>query len=114
MTEKTTTQAISQATHTGIGESAWASARTSSRLDAEMVAQLRMVLSESFRTAKNWLDLIRALRSKGFYLQRDQDRMRLRDANSHVEICTCRFLGFPGKELEARFGAPLPDDSSEA
>ncbi|MFS4581389.1 hypothetical protein [Phaeobacter sp. C3_T13_0] len=102
------------ATQGRIGESAWATARNGSRLDTEMAAQLRMVLSESFRTARSWLDLIRALRSKGFYLQQSEGRIRLRDAHSHIEICTCRFLGFPGAELEARFGTPLPDNLRQA
>ncbi|MFV1464486.1 MULTISPECIES: hypothetical protein [unclassified Phaeobacter] len=114
MMGKTPTQAQTHETVISSGETAWATARNGSRLDAEMAAQLRMVLSESFRTAKNWLDLIRALRSKGFYLERSDGRTRLRDAHSHVEICTCRFLGFPGKELEVRFGAPLPDNISQA
>ncbi|UWR64778.1 hypothetical protein K4L02_00630 [Phaeobacter inhibens] len=109
MKEKRSTQDITAGEYISAGESAWATARNSSRLDAEMAAQLRMVLSESFRTAKNWLDLIRALRSKGFYLERKDGRIRLRDAHSHVEICTCRFLGYPGVELETRFGEPLPE-----
>ncbi|ATG42071.1 hypothetical protein PhaeoP18_00100 [Phaeobacter piscinae] len=109
MMEKRSAQDIAEGEHISAGESAWASARSSSRLDAEMAAQLRMVLSESFRTAKTWLELIRALRIKGFYLERKDGRMRLRDAHSHVEICTCRFLGFPGRDLETRFGEPLPE-----
>ncbi|ATG34276.1 MULTISPECIES: hypothetical protein [Phaeobacter] len=109
MVEKQSAQEIAEGEHISAGESAWATARNSSRLDAEMAAQLRMVLSESFRTAKTWLELIRALRIKGFYLERKDGRMRLRDAHSHVEICTCRFLGFPGGELETRFGEPLPE-----
>jgi len=90
------------------GESAWASARMSARLDTEMAVQLRMVLNESFRTAKSWVDLFQALRDKGFYLQHRSGRTRLKDCHSHVEICTCRFLGYPTSELENRFGAKMP------
>lgn len=89
-------------------QSAWSSARIHKRLDSEMAAQLRILLSGDFSCAQDWLALNRALRGKGFYLQRTQVQLMLHDIHSHVEICTSQLLGFPLKELETRLGMIQP------
>jgi hypothetical protein len=85
-------------------QSAWASARISNRLDSEMAALLRMYLFGVFSKANDWGKLNTRLRDKGFYLKRSGTHLWLRDCHSHVEICTCRFLGFPSVGLEMRLG----------
>ncbi len=88
-----------------LAQSAWASARIFGRMDSEMAAWLRMHLFGAFSDAKNWDELNKKLHHFGFYLQRKGAHMWLRDCHSHVEICTCSFLGFPSTELKLRLGA---------
>ncbi|MBY6141366.1 hypothetical protein KUV26_18155 [Leisingera daeponensis] len=88
--------------------SAWATARIHKRLDSEMAAQLRMLLAGSFQTARSWLELRKGLKQHGFYLCRSGLRLLLCDMHSHVEICSCRFLGFPAAVLEQRLGSLMP------
>ncbi|MBT8153312.1 cytochrome P450 [Epibacterium ulvae] len=88
-------------------QSAWASARTSKRLDTELAMQLRIILGGEFRRAKNWNALRRALRGKGFSLKVEQGQLRLIDSISRVDICSTGFLGFPLSQLEQDFGAPV-------
>lgn len=89
-------------------QTAWANARIHKRLDSEMAAQLRMLLGDVFRSARNWLELRKELKQHGFYLRRKGLRLLLCDSHSHVEICSCRFLGFPVAMLEQRLGNLLP------
>ncbi len=93
-----------------MGQSAWASARMSKRLDTELAMQLRIILGGEFRRAKNWNALRRALRSKGFSLQVEQGQLRLIDSISRVDICSTSFLGFPLSQLEQTFGAPVDSE----
>lgn len=89
-------------------QTAWASARIHKRLDSEMAAQLRMLLSGVFEAAQSWLELRKGLKQHGFYLRRRGLRLFLCDIHSHVEICSCRYLGFPAAVLEQRLGRLLP------
>ncbi|WP_052269565.1 hypothetical protein [Leisingera sp. ANG-M6] len=89
-------------------QTAWASARIHKRLDSEMAAQLRMLLAGIFHSAQSWLELRKGLKLHGFYLRRKGLRLLLCDIHSHVEICSCRFLGFPAAVLEQRLGRLLP------
>jgi len=84
-------------------QSGWASARSNNRWNTEMEISLRMHLWEEFTKARNWLDLRRRLVSKGFYLKQEENSVRLRDAFSNVDICSCRFLGFPSAQLTTKF-----------
>ena len=84
-------------------QSGWASARASNRWNSEMEVSLRMYLWEEFSKARSWLDLRRRLVSKGFYLKQVANSVHLRDAYSNVDICSCRFLGFPSAQLTSRF-----------
>lgn len=84
-------------------ESAWSSARVVPSLDVETAAMLRMHMHEDFSNALSWQDLSERLNNKGFYLKTDGTTVRIHDTHSHVEICTCSFLGFPSAQLEARF-----------
>jgi len=84
-------------------QSAWATARVTDRWGTEMEVSLRAYLHEEFSKARSWLDLRRRLVSKGFYLKQVDNRVRLRDAYSNVDICSCRRLGFPSAELTTRF-----------
>lgn len=86
-------------------QSAWASARIFGRMDSEMAALLRIHLFSAFSEAKNWGELNEQLHFFGFYLQRSGAHLWLRDCHSHVEICTCSFLGFPSIDLKLRLGA---------
>ena len=87
-------------------QSAWASAKaTKKQLDTEMAVSLRMYLYEEFSKARSWLDLRRRLKSKGFYLKQGENSVRLRDAYSNVDICSCKFLGFPSGQLTTKFAA---------
>jgi len=86
-------------------QSGWASARASNRWNTEMAVSLRTYLWEEFTKARSWLDLRRRLVSKGFYLKQVENSVHLRDAYSNVDICSCRFLGFPSAELTSRFAA---------
>lgn len=84
-------------------ENAWASTRVVRSLDVETAALLRMHLQEDFSDAASWSDLAQRLKNKGFYMKTDGATVRLHDCHSHVEICSCSFLGFPSSQLEARF-----------
>ena len=84
-------------------ESAWSSARVVRSLDVETAALLRMHMQDDFSNATCWQDLGERLKNKGFYLKTDGETVRLHDSHSHVEICSCSFLGFPSSQLEARF-----------
>jgi len=84
-------------------QSAWANARVSKRWNTEMEVSLRTYLYDEFVKARSWLDLRRRLVSKGFHLKQVDNRVRLRDAYSNVDICSCRFLGFPSAQLTSRF-----------
>jgi hypothetical protein len=84
-------------------QSAWASAKLTERLDSEMAVSLRVHLHEEFLAARSWFDLRRRLIGKGFYLTQAGDSVRLRDAYSDVDICSCSFLGFPSAKLTSRF-----------
>ena len=84
-------------------ESAWSSTRVVRSLDVETAALLRMHLNEDFSNASSWSDLSHRLKNKGFYLKTDGTSVRLHDRHSHVEICSCSFLGFPSLHLEGRF-----------
>ncbi|WP_209279379.1 hypothetical protein [Parasedimentitalea huanghaiensis] len=68
-----------------------------------MAVSLRTYVYDEFSKARSWLDLRRRLISKGFYLKQGKDSVRLRDAYSNVDICSCRFLGFPSAQLTTRF-----------
>ncbi|MGR3760967.1 hypothetical protein ACUXV3_12675 [Roseobacteraceae bacterium NS-SX3] len=106
--------AVTTAAEGGTAQSPWVTAKQEARFDTEMAAQLRMSLAGAFAEARNWRDLARALRQKGFYLRQEEGRVRLRDVHSGADICSCKFLGFPSSELEARFGAPLPSAGARA
>mgnify|MGYP000443670712 CR=1 FL=1 len=95
-------------------QSGWSSALSSNRWDTEMAVSLRMFLYEEFAKARSWLDLRRRLVSKGFYLKQVDNRVRLRDAYSNVDICSCRFLGFPSAQLTSRFADMRATSSATA
>lgn len=89
-------------------QTAWSSASDQHRMDTEMAIQLRILLTPNFQEAKTWSELRSGLQNKGFYMKRTKGHMHLFDAQSHVKICTCAFLGFPSKDLEQRFKRVLP------
>lgn len=89
-------------------QSSWASARTSNRWDSEMETSLRMHLHADFLSALSWPDLRERLNAKGFYLEQIENRVRLKDVHSDVDICSCRVLGFPSAELTSRFNEMGP------
>ncbi|CUH86970.1 hypothetical protein PH5382_00889 [Phaeobacter sp. CECT 5382] len=89
-------------------QTAWSSASDQRRMDTEMAIQLRILLTPNFQSAKTWSELRSGLQDKGFYMKRAKGHMHLFDAQSHVKICTCGFLGFPSKDLEQRFKRVLP------
>ncbi|MEP2718805.1 aspartate-semialdehyde dehydrogenase [Pseudophaeobacter sp.] len=89
-------------------QTAWSSASDQHRMDTEMAIQLRILLTPHFQEAKTWSELRAGLQDKGFYMKRTKGAMHLFDASSHVEICTCAFLGFPSKDLEQRFKRVQP------
>ncbi|MDE4133468.1 aspartate-semialdehyde dehydrogenase [Phaeobacter sp. QD34_3] len=91
-----------------MAQTAWSSACDQSRLDTEMVIQLRISLIPIFETATCWSDLRSALQAKGFYMKRAKGHMHLYDGHSHVKICTCSSLGYPSEELEQRFKKSAP------
>lgn len=89
-------------------QTAWSSASDQQRMDTEMAIQLRILLTPNFQNARTWSELRSGLQDKGFYMKRAKGHMHLFDAQSHVKICTCGFLGFPSKDLEQRFKRVLP------
>jgi hypothetical protein len=89
-------------------QTAWSSASDQDRMDTEMAIQLRIMLTPDFQRAKTWSELRSGLQDKGFYMKRAKGHMHLFDAQSHVKICTCGFLGFPSKDLEQRFKRVRP------
>ena len=91
-----------------MAQTAWSSASDQSRLDTEMVIQLRISLSPVFESATSWSELRSALQAKGFYMKRAKGHMHLYDGLSHVQICTCSFLGYPSETLDARFKKSAP------
>ena len=84
-------------------ESPWSQTRVVRQMDVETAALLRVHLSEDFSPAGSWLDLSKRLKNKGFYLKTNGRNVHLHDCHSHVDICTCRFLGYPSRQLETRF-----------
>lgn len=91
-----------------MAQTAWSSACDQSRLDTEMMIQLRISLCLIFDDATSWSELRSALQAKGFYMKRAKGHMHLYDGHSHVQICTCSFLGYPAEELEQRFKKTAP------
>ena len=91
-----------------MAQTAWSSACDQSRLDTEMMIQLRISLCPIFDDATSWSELRSALQAKGFYMKRAKGHMHLYDGHSHVQICTCSFLGYPVEELEQRFKKTAP------
>jgi len=91
-----------------MGQTGWSSACHQDRMDTEMAIQLRILLTPEFKKAKTWAELRSGLQDKGFYMKRSKGHMHIYDAQSHVKICTCGFLGFPSKDLEERFKRVLP------
>ncbi len=91
-----------------MAQTAWSSACAQSRLDTEMMIQLRISLCPIFDDATSWSELRSALQAKGFYMKRAKGHMHLYDGHSHVQICTCSFLGYPAEELEQRFKKTAP------
>ncbi|WP_083099399.1 aspartate-semialdehyde dehydrogenase [Pseudophaeobacter leonis] len=89
-------------------QTAWSSASDQDRMDTEMAIQLRIMLTPDFQRAKTWSELRSGLQDKGFYMKRTKGHMHLFDAQSHVKICTCGFLGFPSSDLEQRFKRVRP------
>lgn len=89
-------------------QTAWSSASDQDRMDTEMAIQLRILLTPHFQDATTWSELRSGLQAKGFYMKRTKGHMHLFDAQSHVGICTCAFLGFPYKDLEQRFKRVRP------
>jgi len=91
-----------------MGQTAWSSACHEDRMDTEMAIQLRILLTPEFQNASTWAELRSGLQDKGFYMKRSKGHMHIYDAESHVKICNCAFLGFPSKDLEQRFKRVLP------
>ncbi|MGR3621986.1 aspartate-semialdehyde dehydrogenase [Pseudophaeobacter sp.] len=89
-------------------QTAWSSACDQDRMDTEMAIQLRILLTPHFQKAKTWSELRSGLKVMGFYMKRTKGHMHIFDSASHVQICTCAFLGFPSQELEERFKRVLP------
>ncbi|WP_281955868.1 aspartate-semialdehyde dehydrogenase [Pseudophaeobacter arcticus] len=89
-------------------QTAWSSASDQDRMDSEMAIQLRIMLTPHFQEATTWSELRSGLQDKGFYMKRAKGHMHLYDAQSHVKICTCAFLGFPAADLEQRFKRVRP------
>jgi len=89
-------------------QTAWSSASDEDRMDTEMAIQLRILLTPPFQEATTWSELRSGLQDKGFYMKRTNGHMHLYDAQSHVKICTCGFLGFPSADLEQRFKRVRP------
>lgn len=89
-------------------QTAWSSASHQDRMDTEMAIQLRILLTPHFQKAKTWRELRSGLQVAGFYMKRTKGHMHIFDCASHVQICTCAFLGFPSEELEQRFKRVLP------
>jgi|GEM_PF-3261702 len=84
-------------------ESPWSQARVVQQMDFETAALLRVHLSEDFSSSKSWLELSKRLKNKGFYLKTNGTNVHLHDCHSHVDICSCQFLGYPSRQLESRF-----------
>jgi len=84
-------------------ETPWSQARVVQDMDFETAALLRVHLSEDFSTSESWLDLSKRLKNKGFYLKTNGQKVHLHDCHSHVDICSCQFLGYPSRQLETRF-----------
>lgn len=90
---------------TSIHESPWSQTKVVRALDFETAALLRVHLSDDFSASTSWQDLSARLKNKGFYLKTDGARVHLHDCHSHVEICSCTFLGYPSAQLDKRFTA---------
>lgn len=84
-------------------ETSWSQARVVRKMDFETAALLRVHLSEDFSKSESWMDLSKRLKDKGLYLKTNGRNVHLHDSHSHVDICSCQFLGYPSQQLESRF-----------
>ena len=66
-----------------MAQTAWSSACDQSRLDTEMMIQLRISLCPIFDDATSWSELRRALQAKGFYMKRAKGHMHLYDGHKN-------------------------------
>lgn len=77
-----------------------------SHMDIETSVYLRCHLSEDFKTAKSWNDLIDRLSQKGFHLKLHNKRLILVNEHTSVHLCTCSHLGFGFTAIADKLGKP--------
>lgn len=81
------------------------------RADERLVAPLRARLAGDLATARDWDDLDRRLRAKGYVLRAAGGGLALHDWPAGRRICKASELGFSYARLMRRFGAPFPGHS---
>ena len=78
------------------------------RADERLVAPLRARLAGDLANARDWDDLDRRLRAKGYVLRPAGGGLALHDWPGDRRICKASELGFSYSRLMRRFGAPFP------
>ncbi len=81
------------------------------RADERLVAPLRARLAGDLARARDWADLDRRLRAKGYTLRAAGGGLALHDWPGDRRICKASELGFSYSRLMRRFGAPFPGHS---
>jgi len=77
-----------------------------SQLDFESAFMLRCFLFDVFANAHSWPELLTQLRSKGFRLVFQNNRLTLINSDTSVAVATSRFLGFSFTTLAKCLGKP--------
>ena len=83
-------------------------ARPPVRAEEQLVAPLRARLAEDLAHAKNWNDLDRRLRAKGYQLIASGGGLALHQCSTGRRVCKASELGFSYSKLATRIGAPFP------
>lgn len=91
----------------------WRAPASGNRLDCETGVLLRRKLAPIFKSATSWADLRSQLADASFALAFRAGRLMLTDINGQTYICSCKFLGWPLKDLSTRLGKPRARQQSQ-
>ena len=83
-------------------------AKTPVRADERLVAPLRALLAEDFAFARDWDDLFKKLRAKGYRLAESGGGLVLQDQSTGQRLCKGSELGYGYAQLLRKFDTPFP------
>lgn len=86
-------------------------AKKAVRPDERLIAPLRALLADDFAYARDWADLQRRLRAKGFALREAGAGLALVQSGGGQRVAKASDLGYSYSRLMRRFRAPFPGHS---